>query len=266
MINEVNKMSAKQNYSYKTRKEDTKTTRMMIVFSLLIISVFALMSVKNWLDTTSALPHYEMYRKLIRYAPIIPLVASIASAFYFFRCKKQKKDESLKVLPSYFLLSVSLVALVSTLLISKYIFVGYAPSIILIVMVSLLYFISTAFPGSYTLVTVFNALGAFVIYALHLVSPSDNPLAHYGFRALAIVIAVLFVLTVVKARLGDAHRFGFKLPKSKAELFPLVFASVLFVVFTVLGMFGIGSYLVYDVIIALETIIFALFYAVRTLK
>ena len=259
-------MATKQNYSYKTRKDDTRATQMMVVFGLLVVSVFALMSIKNWLDTTSALPHYEMYRKLVKFTPIIPLIATLASAFYFFRCRKAKKDETLKVLPSYFLLSVSLVALVSTLLISKYIFVGYMPSIILIVMVSLLYFISTAFPGSYTLVTVFNALGAFVIYALHLVSPSYTPIAHYGFRALAIVIAVLFVAAVIKARSGDTNAFGFKLPKSKAELFPLVFAAVLFILFIILGMFSIGSYLVYDVIIALETIIFALFYAVRTLK
>ena len=259
-------MAAKQNYSYKTRREDTVTTRMIVVFVLLLVSVFTLMSIKNWLDTTSALAYYETYCNVIKYIPIIPLVLTLLSAFYCFKCRRSNKDESLRVLPSYFLLSVSLVALIAALIISKYIFVGYVPSIILIVLVSLLFFFSTVFPGSYTLVTVFNALGAFVIYALHLVSPTENKLAHFGFRALSIVVAALFVLAVVKASSSGGAKFGFKLPKSKAELFPLIFASVVFVLFIVLGMFNIGSYLVYDVIIALETIIFALFYAVKTLK
>ena len=80
---------------------------MMIVFALLLVSVFALLTTKNWLDTMEAIDKYDVYVKTIRLFPIIPLILTIASIVFVFMARKNERDESLKVFSSTFLFSVS---------------------------------------------------------------------------------------------------------------------------------------------------------------
>lgn len=259
-------MAGKQNYSYKTRRSDTLTTRMMIVFVLLIISVFALLSIKNWLGTTAAVDSYDVYMKAAPFFPVLPLVLTVAAAIYFIKSKLAKKDESLKIVSSGFLLSIAAVLLVVSLLISNYIYLGYVPAVIFVILVSLLYFIAVSFPGSYLIITVFNALGAFAIYALNLVSPIDHAVAYYAFRVIAIVLAIAFgVLIYLEKKRGSLFN-GVRILKDDASCLPMFIAIAVFVLCMALGMLRIGSYVIYDVVIALETIIFALFYAIKMLK
>lgn len=259
-------MAKKQTYSYKTKRSDTLTNRMMTVFVLLLVSVFALLSVRNWLSTTSAVESYDVYIKTVRLLPIVPLILTVASAVYFILCRKNQKNEEFTTLSSSFLLTVSAVFLVVALIISKFVYIGYVPAIIFVILVSLLYFIAVSFPGSYLWVAVFNALGAFAIYALHLVSPIDSLVEHYVFRILAVLIAVAFAVVLYMAKKNGGELFGVRIMKQNSDYLPLFISVAIFVLFIILGTFGIGSYVVYDVIIALETIIFALFYAIKMLK
>ena len=80
------------------------------------------------------------------------------------------------------------------------------------------------------------------------------------------LVALAFIVVVYKAHSNGGVFCGASILRPDADLYPLLIAAVLFVVFVVLGMFEIGSFVVYDVIIALETIIFSLFYAIKTLK
>ena len=259
-------MAKKQRYSYKARRSDMLTTRMMIVFALLLVSVFALLTAKNWLDTMEAIDKYDTYVKTIRFLPIIPIILTIASGVFVFMARKNKRDESLKVFSSTFLFTVSAVFLAVSLMISKYVYSGYVPAIVLIILVSLLYFIAISFPGPYVVLTVFNALGAFAIYALNLVSPITNPIMNYSLRVLVIIAAVLFVLALLEARKNNGEVLGFKLLAPDASYLPIFIAVGVFALLIILGAFGIGSYVIFDVIIGLETIIFALFYAIKMLK
>ncbi|MBR6633158.1 MAG: hypothetical protein IKL05_02510 [Clostridia bacterium] len=259
-------MAKKQSYSYKTKRSDTLTNRMMIVFVLLLLSVFALLSVRNWLGTTSAVENYDAYIRTVRLLPILPLVLTVASAVYLILCKKNQKNEEFTTLSSSFLLTVSAVFLVVALIISRYVYIGYVPAIIFVILVSLLYFIAVSFPGSYLIIAIFNALGAFAIYALNLVSAIDSPVEHYVLRALAVVVAVAFAVILGMAKKNGGELFGMKIMKKDADYLPVFISVAVFALFIILGALGIGSYVIYDVIIALETIIFALFYAIKMLK
>ncbi len=259
-------MAKKQTYSFKTRRNDTVINRAMIVFALLLLTVFTLLSVRNWLDTGAAVSKYEAYIKAVRFLPILPIAVTALAAVFFIKCRKENKDERLKVFSSAFLLSVALVFLVVSVLISRYVYTGYVPAIVFVILVSVLYFIAISFPGSYLVMTVFNAFGAFAIYAFHLVSPIDSPVLHYVLRALAILVAIAFIVLLYKAKAGGGEYRGIRILQPNSDYYPAVIAASLFILFTVLGIFGIGSYLIYDIIIALETIIFALFYAIKTLK
>ncbi len=259
-------MAKKQTYSFKTRRNDTVINRAMIVFALLLLAVFALMSVRNWLDTREAISKYETYIKAIRFLPILPICLSVLTGFFFIKNRRENVDERLKVFSTSFLFSVSLVFLVVSFLISRYVYTGYVPAIVFVILVSVLYFIAISFPGSYLVMTVFNAFGAFAIYAFHLVSPIGSPVLHYVLRALAILVALAFIFVLYKAKAGGGEYRGIKILQPNSDYYPAVIAASLFILFTVLGIFGVGTYLIYDIIIALETIIFALFYAIKTLK
>lgn len=259
-------MSRKHTYSYKTHRSDVLLSRMMTAFVLLIASVFTLLSLRNWLDTTAAVDSYAVYIKVVKLTPILPIILTALSVLLFVKRRRNGVDEKLKTFSSAFLISVSLVLLVITLLISKYLFMGYVPAIVFVILVSLLYFISVCFPGPYLVTTVFNALGAFTIYVLHLVSPIDNPVMHYALRTVAVLVALLFILLMYKARKNGGECFGIKILNPDKIGFPVFIAAALFVCFNVLGAFDIGSYVIYDTVIALETIIFALYYAIKTLK
>ncbi len=260
-------MAKKQNYSYRTRRSDTLMSRMIVVFVLLLISTFLLMYIKNWLDTPAlSLDFYDTYIKVVHIFPILPLILCIAALTYFIICRRKKLDEGLKVFSSYFILTIALVFLTVSVLIANFIYTGYLPSIIFIVLVSLLYFISVCYPGAYLIITVYNALGAFAIYALHMFSPTDNPLGHYLFSSLAIIISLAFGYIIYLAKKNGGRFASIELFKPETNIIPIYIAVLIFVIFALLGMFNIGSYLIYDIIIAFETIILALVYAIKTLK
>lgn len=262
-------MVKKDNYSYKTRKSDVQITRMVIVFALLLIAIFSLfkarewISVRSWLGPVSDYGHFFTVTKILT---AVSLVLTVLSGLYFVKLRREKTDEALKLLPSSMLLAISAVLLVVFLLIDNFIYTGFGVSIVFVIMVSLLYFISVCFPGSYLMITVFNALGAFAIYALELVSPIDNSVMHYVLRTLAVLITIAFIATVYKARTNGGEIRGVRIVAPDTNLFPILIAAVIFAAFIILGMVGIGSWVIYDIVIALETIIFALFYAIKTLK
>ena len=259
-------MANKQNLSRKAKRNETLTNRMMIVFALLLVSVFILMMVRNWLGTSDAINFYEFYLKAVPFLPIIPLVLSIASGAWFFSSRKNRKDETFKTLSSSFIFSICLVFLVVSLLISNFVYKGYVPAIIFVVLVSLLYFIAVSFPGSYLFTTVFNALAAFALFALNLLSPPDLRTEYIIMSVLAIIVSVIYLAIIF----GTTKTNGFlgtkKLIKNKADYFTISISVVMFIAFVILGTFGIGSYVIYDIIIAIETIIVALFYAIKMLK
>ena len=257
-------MAKAQNYSYKTRRSDINVTRMMVVFALLVLSVFGLLYVKNWLLTPEAVNGYDTYLTVTKYLPILPILLSAGALIYFVTCRRNKKDEALKLFSSAFLLSVALVMLAVSLMISKYVYTGYIPSIILIVLVCVLYFIAVSFPGPYLMITVFNALGAFSIYALSLI-PIDATLETVIFRTLAGAAALAFCGVLIYTKKNGGMFLGTRLLPEDASYLPLFIAPAVFVAFIILGAF-IGSYVIYDLIIAIETIIFALFYAIKMLK
>ena len=257
---------AKLNYSYKTRRSDTLTNRMMIVFVLMCLGVFLLSSIKNWLISDSSVPYLETYMKLLPYLPIIPLVLFAVTLFFFFKNKKADKDEALKTFSSSFILSLALVVLVVSLLVSNFAYKGYVPSIIFVVLASLLYFVAISFPGSYFLMALFNSLGAFSLYALNLISPISHRVQDIIARVVVIALALFFLFFFMKNRKDGKILGTFKLITPNAHLLPILSAVVLFVVFVLLGMFSVGSFVIFDIILGIETIVFALFYAIKMLK
>lgn len=262
-------MIKKENYSYKTRKNEALITRMIIVFVLLTVAVFSLLKTREWVSVRSWLGPISDYGNFFTVTSILTLlslVLTIVTAVRFVKLRRAKVDESLKPFPSSMMFTVSAVLLLVLLLISNFVYTGFSVAIIFVIMVSLLYFISVCFPGSYLIMTVFNALGAFVIYALQLVSPINNPVLHYALRILAVLVAFAFIAVIYKAHCNGGEVGGVRILKPDADVLPITVAAILFTAFIILGMFEIGSYIIYDVIIALETIIFALFYAIKTLK
>ena len=262
-------MAKKQNYSYKAHRNDVLTTRMIIIFTLLLVSVFVLFKAREWISVRSWLGpigDYGYFFTITRLLTGLCLILTALSAIHFAKLKKAGVDESLKVIPSSMLLSVSATVFAVLLAVSAFSYTGIGMSIIFIILVALLYFISVCFPGSYFIMAAFNAFGAFVIYALKLVSPIDSPVLHYSLRTIVVLAAIAFMIVIYKARANGGVICGISILRPDADIYPLFLAAVLFVLFVILGMFEIGSYIVYDVIIALETIIFALFYAIKTLK
>lgn len=262
-------MVKKENYSYKTKKNDVQITRMCIVFALLLIAIFSLIkarewvSVRSWLGVVSDYGHFFTVAKILS---AVVLVLTVLSGIYFVKTKRARVDEALKVFPSSMLFAVMASLLVVFLLISNFVYTGFGVAIVFVIMVSLLYFISVCFPGAYLVITVFNALGAFAIYALELVSPIDSKVMNYSLRILLVLITIAFIATVCKAHSNGGEIRGVRILSPDANLFPILIAALLFASFVILGMMGIGSWVIYDIIIALETIIFALFYAIKTLK
>ena len=257
---------AKSNYSYKTRRSDALTNRMIAVFVLMCIGVFALLGIKNWLNSSSSVPYLGIYMKAAPWFPVLPFVLFALSLFFFISKRKSGVDESLKVFSSSFILSVTSVLLIVSLFISYFIAKGYVPSIIFVILVSVLYFIAISFPGSYFLMTLFNALGAFSLYALNLLSPIDHRVQDIIVRVVLILISIAILYAFIKAHKNGGVVCGIKLMKPGADIVPLILAVLLYVVFVLLGAFSIGSYVLFDIIIGLETIVFALFYAIKMLK
>lgn len=257
---------AKMNYSYKTRRNDTLTNRMMIAFVLMCAAVYALLSVKNWLSSMNSVPYLEGYMKAAPFFPILPLILFALSLFFFIRKRRMGADESLKLFSSSFILSLTSVLLVVSLLVSSFVYKGYVPSIVFVVLVSLLYFIAISFPGSYFVMTLFNALSAFSLYAVNLISPIDHKVQDVIARALLIAISVFFFAAFLIAKKNGGKFYGIKLMKENASYLPILLAIAFFTVFAVLDSLSIGSFVIYGIIIGLETIIFALFYAIKMLK
>ncbi|MBQ7897454.1 MAG: hypothetical protein IJ323_03420 [Clostridia bacterium] len=257
---------AKSNYSYKTRRNDALTNRMIAVFVLMSIGVFALLGIKNWLNSSSSVPYLEIYMKAAPWFPVLPFVLFALSLVYFIMKRKNGDDEAFKVFSSSFILSITSVLLVVSLFISYFVAKGYVPSIIFVILVSVLYFIAISLPGSYFLMTLFNALGAFSLYALNLLSPIDHRVQDVIARVVLILLSAALLWAFVKAHKNGGVIGGFKLMKPGADILPLIIAVPLYIVLVLLGMFSIGSYVLFDIIIGLETIVFALFYAIKMLK
>lgn len=256
----------KVNYSYKTRRSDTLTNRMMIVFVLMCFGVFLLSSIKNWLLSDSSVPYLDLYIKSLSYIPILPVILLIVSVLFFIKRRKAGVDETLKIFSSSFVLSLTVIVFIISLLISTFAYKGYVPSIIFLVLVSLLYFVAVSFPGSYFLMALFNSLGAFSLYALNLISPINHRVQDIIARVVLIVLALLFLCFFIKNRKEGKMLGSFKLISPNADLLPILIATVLYAVFLLLGMFSVGSFVIFDIIIGIETIVFALFYAIKMLK
>lgn len=257
---------AKSNYSYKTRRSDALTNRMAVVFVLMSIGVFALLGMKNWLNSSSSVPYLEGYMKAAPWFPVLPFVLFALSLVFFIIKRRNGVDESLKVFSTSFILSVTAVLFITSLFISYFIAKGYVPSIIFIILVSVLYFIAISFPGSYFLMTLFNALGAFSLYALNLLSPLDNRALDIVARVVLVLVSAAILWAFIKAHKNGGVIGGFNLMKPGADILPLILAVLVYIVLVILGMFSIGSYVLFDIIIGLETIVFALFYAIKMLK
>ena len=257
---------SKINYSYKTRRNDALTNRMVVVFILMCVGVFLLLGIKDWLNSTSSVPYLDIYLKAAPFFPVLPLILFIAAAVLFVKKRMNKVDEALKAFSSSFILSVAAVLLVVSIFISSFVAKGYIPSIIFIVLVSVLYFVAISFPGSYFAMTLFNALGAFSLYALNMISPISHRAQDIVARSILIVISLFVLFVFIKARKSEGVFGGMSIIKPNANIFPIVFAILVYIVLVCLGTFSIGSYVLFDIIIALETIIFALFYAIKLLK
>ncbi|MBQ5746671.1 MAG: hypothetical protein IIV81_01910 [Clostridia bacterium] len=257
---------AKNNYSYKARRNDTLINRMVAVFVLMSVAIFALLTMKDKLLSSAFIDYLGAYMKVYPYFFVLPLILFAVSLFFFVKKRQNGVDESLKVFSSAFILSVAATLLVISTLISSFPYKGYVPSIIFVILVSVLYFIAISFPGSYFVMTLFNALGAFAIYALNLISPIDHRVQDIITRILVIACAVLFFGAFLSASKKDGTFCGIRILAPGASIIPLLVALILFVAFVLLGMFSIGSYVLFDFIIGLETIVFALFYAIKMLK
>lgn len=257
---------AKINYSYKTRRNDTLTNRMMTVFLLMCLGVWALLSAKNWLNSMDSVPYLEGYKKVATFFPILPAILFAVLLFFTVKNRRAGVDESLKLFSTPFLLSISAVLLVVSLLISNFVGKGYVPSIVFVVLVSVLYFIAISFPGSYFVLTLFNALAAFSLYAVNLISPIDHKVQDIVARALLLIVCAVLFAAFIVAKKNGGKVFGIRLMKENADLLPILLAIAIFALFAVLDSLSIGSFLMYGLIIGIETIIFALFYAIKTLK
>lgn len=262
-------MANKQSYSYKTRRNDVLITRMAVVFGLLLVAVFGLLKTRDWISTRSWLGpigDYGVFFPVAWSLTAVFFIVTVFAAINFIKLRKTELDESLKVVTSSMLLTVSATLFLVLLTVSAFSYTGVEMSIAFVILVSLLYFISVCFPGSYFIMATFNAIGAFVLYAINPISVIDSPVLYGLLRALVFAFAIAFVVVVYIARSNNGSFLGIKILQPNADISPLLIAAVLFELFVVLGTFGIGSYILYDIIIALETIIFALFYAIKTLK
>ncbi len=257
---------AKMNYSYKTRRNDTLTNRMIAVFVLMCAAVYALLSIKNWLGSMDSVPYLEGYMKAAPFFPVLPLILFALSLFFFFQKRKAGVDESLKLFSSSFILAVTAVLLVVSILISNFVSKGYVPSIAFVVLVSLLYFIAISFPGPYFVMTLYNALSAFSLYAVNLIYPIDHKIQDITARTILIIVSVFVLIAFIIAKKNGGKFCGIKLMKENASYLPIILAIILFTIFAILDSLSIGSFVIYGIIIGLETIIFALFYAIKMLK
>ena len=232
-------MAKKQNYSYKAHRNDVLTTRMIIIFTLLLVSVFVLFKAREWISVRSWLGpigDYGYFFTITRLLTGLCLILTALSAIHFAKLKKAGVDESLKVIPSSMLLSVSATVFAVLLAVSAFSYTGIGMSIIFIILVALLYFISVCFPGSY-----FNGidcevycaeLNMDVLFAMQLPEATYIPLPKYPSvtRDLAIVceeaITVAQVEEVIASaagkllrniRLFDIYR-GTGVPEGKKSL------------------------------------------------
>lgn len=257
---------AKNNYSYKARRNDTLINRMIAVFALMSLAIFFLLTMKDRISSNSFIEQLEGYTKAAPYFFILPLILFAVALFFFIKRRLDGADESFKVFSSSFILAVTATLYVISVLISNFPGKGFVPSIIFVILVSLLYFIAISFPGSYFVMTLFNSLGAFALYALNLISPHEHRIQDIAARLGVIIIALVFFGVFCSASKKDGTFYGIKLITPGSSIIPLLVALVLFVIFVILGMFSIGTYVLFDIIIGLETIVFALFYAIKMLK
>ena len=142
--------------SFKDRRNEVVTNRMTIVFGLLILSVFVLFYMNNAFLSLIDI-NLKNVVLISRLAPIIPFILFILSLGFFVHRKKHKIDERLNLFPSAFVLGTCTVLLAVSLIFALRIFQGVKPSVVLILLVSILYFIKQTFPSYFFITVSFNA-------------------------------------------------------------------------------------------------------------
>lgn len=247
--------------SFKDRRNEVVTSRMTIVFGLLILSVFALFYFNNVFLTT---PQIDLSNVVFssRLLPIIPLLLFISALFFFIHQKKKKADERLNLFPSAFVLGLCAVVLFVSLIFSFLIFRGFKLSIAFILISSILYFIKQSFPAFFFVAFFFNAFAAISFY----ISSSVFQKAKSIVLIALLVLSALLLVVMIQAKKNRGTVFNKSLFKPSFS-YTLVFISIiLFILLVLHSLIFSASYITYVLIITAETIIFALYYAIKMLK
>ncbi len=246
--------------SFKDRRNEVVTSRMTIVFGLLILSVFVLFYLNN---AFLSVPEIDLKNAVLvsRLLPVIPTLLFIPALFFFVFQKKNKIDERLNLFPSAFVLGLCTVLLFVSLLFSFFIFRGFKPSIVLILITSILYFIKQSFPTYFFITIFFNAFAVISIYISHI---TQNAKTFILISLLVLSLLLLFVLIKAKKNRGTVWRISLFKPSFSYSL--ILISIILFILLLLHSLFFSASYITYALIIAAETILFVLYYVIKMLK
>ena len=207
-----------------------------------------------------------MVKKILKSLAWIAVIAFLAyTVLYFIKNIKARTDERLKLFSSGYFLGIALTFFVSTLLIAIFPYKACTPVIVLTVITSLLYFMCVSFPGPCFALTCFNSFAGFSFFAIAKLGTEYSVGTTITKIICVIISAIVFFLTLQYKKNGGSY-FGIKLFKPKADYFPLLFSIAFYALLVLISLAKIGSPMIYIIAIVAQTILFALYYAIKMLK
>ena len=246
--------------SFKDRRNEVVTSRMTIVFGLLILSVFVLFYMNNAFISLIDI-NLKNVVLISRLAPIIPFILFILSLGFFVNRKKHKIDERLNLFPSAFVLGTCTVLLAVSLIFALRIFQGVKPSVVLILLVSILYFIKQTFPSYFFITVSFNAFAVVSIYISNILAEAKTFVLIF---LLCLSLSFLCLLLNAKKNRGTVCKKTLFKPSFSYTL--ILISVILFILLLLHTLIFSASYVAYALIIAAETILFILYYVIKMLK
>lgn len=240
--------------------KEAQTNRMMLIFLLLLVADFALLYFKNAIDNAPIDSFLSLgFFPGVKYYLPIPAILFITALIYKL---VKKNDDKLKLFTPTLLLGLSAVLLTVFIILCIFWNNGFLFSIIFVTVSALLYFILVTFARSFFVFSFFNAFAAFTIYLIRwLESPHSIVIG-----GLLIAFAVTFSIFVLCLKKNGGTLFNYSLLSSNSDYMPLMCACLLYLIFIVAAMFLPQFTLYYIIAIALETLIFGIFYSIKMLK
>ena len=247
---------------YKDRRHETIIGQMTIVFGLLVLSIFTLFMLKGSLFSPRNMARTPTTYSPLTYLPVLPLVFFVLTITRRIKKLRAKADERLIMFSSSFLLYISTTLFLSTLLLSNLFVDGFKPAVAVITISSLLFFSKHSFPESLNLKLFFNAGVGFSFYITNLLIQDAQKILVLLF----ILLDVLLIISLFLFKKNHGTIKGFTLLKPASSFIPIFISSFLQLLLLSLLLFGCITFTEAILILAAETILFTLFYAIKMLK